>query len=660
MVSSTSPQPGDNAHASDEAAHMARRLESVLSTLAAGVFEADLDGRIIFANAAACRILQFSEQEMLGRTTVELGIERYDEAGQLLPASVSSFFRAGRDGHGTVHTVLRYVRPGILDMWIESHTAPAHASGGELTGTVVSFIDVTDRFRLEAAERKGRERMNDVLRATTVGILLVDGAGRIEYANVAAAAISGLKPEDVVGQLAADPAWQLTDSTGHIVPFESLPVPTALRERRIVRDFDLGVPTMTGLRWMRVSAHPLDNPDGSLRGAVVTTEDVTEQRLLNDQLLQAQKIEGVGQLAGGIAHDFNNLLTVIAGNADIALAEVGADSVIGSNITEIVDAASRGAALTRQLLMFARKQVVQARTVQLDHLVTSLEKLLHRALGESIRVEQRVDADLWPVRVDPGQMEQVIVNIAINARDAMPSGGTLLIDTHNRVVDAREAAGYPGTEPGEFVTMSMSDTGIGISAETLPHIFEPFFTTKGVGRGSGLGLSICHGVLKQARGFITVESVPGSGTTFRLNLPRTTVAPIDPVGSDVNVPARGLGRILLVEDEDAVRTLLERVLKGYGYDVTGAASGLAALDAHSRAEVPFDLLLTDVVMPEMGGLELARVMQEREPALPVLYMTGYFDVRTLDTLGLSVEERVLLKPFTPMQLVARVQELLSK
>ena len=636
----------------------------MLSTVAAGVFEADLDGRVVFANPAALRMLQYEESEIVGKTVPELGVQRYDAQGELLADDTAPIRRAGRASRDTLHSIIRYVRPGVFDKWLESYAAPAYNAAGELTGTVVSFADITDRLRLEEAERKGRERLDGVLHATAVGILLVDEHGRIEYANTAAAAISGLRPEDVIGQLVADPAWQLTDDSGRVLSYEELPVTTALRERRVVRGVELGLPTMVGLRWMRVSAHPLFNADGSLRGAVVTTEDVTERHALTEQLLQSQKIESVGQLAGGIAHDFNNLLTVIAGNAALIQHDAAHDSPAGESAAEILDATARGASLTRQLLMFARRQVVQPRAVGLDRLLDSLRRLLHRALGENIRVEMAIDDALWTVRVDPGQMEQVIVNLAINARDAMPEGGTLRIALHNRIVDEREASGHPGTHAGEFVTLVMRDTGIGIPPDVLPRIFEPFFTTKAVGRGSGLGLSICDGVIRQAHGFIDVDSTVGVGTTFRLNLPRTIAAPDDVLSVTETSLTRGRGRVLLVEDEQAVRQMLERALSGYGYDVTSVASGVVALDAHANAsatgDAPFDLLLTDVVMPEIGGIEVARLLRERQPSLKVLFMTGYVDMRAMDGLGIDIEEQLLLKPFTPMQLAQRVQQMLAK
>ncbi|MBW2462648.1 MAG: response regulator, partial [Deltaproteobacteria bacterium] len=510
--------------------------------------------------------------------------------------------------------------------------------------------------RVEAL-RETVERMNLVLQSMAAGVVMVDAEGRIEYANPAAAALSGLKPEDLIGQLVADPAWQLTDETGTVLPYEALPVPTALRERRAVQGVELGVPTLAGvMRWLRVSAQPIFDRSGELRGAVVTTEDVTERHALAERLLQAQKIEAMGQLAGGIAHDFNNLLTIILSNAELILDRGSPSTPSGTGAAEIRDAATRGAALTRQLLTFARKQVVQPRPVHLDRLSASVERMLRRTLGEGIDLTRSSAPDLWLVKVDPSQFEQVLVNMAINARDAMKRSGSLSIETRNVTVDAQQAKAHPGAEPGDFVLLSVTDTGTGMPAELTARIFDPFFTTKPVGQGTGVGLSICHGVVEQAHGFITVETKLGHGTTFNVWLPRCVDDPA-PVAAIVEktIPS-GTGTILLVEDQAPVLRLVANILMRYGYDVVSACSGKRALASYEEMARPPDLLLTDVAMPGMSGIELAEILYEKAPGLPVLFMTGHIDVGSDLPKGPTVEENLLLKPFTPMQLVERVQQ----
>ncbi len=634
------------------------RLAGLLTALAAGVLEADRDGRFTYANPAALRILGVAEAAVVGRTAAELGIRGQEDSGA---PSASELPRGVGQGSGFGRGVSRCVRPGLPDVWIDVQEAALRSPAGEISGSVVSFIDVSERVRREVAERRGAGRMSEVLRSIAAGVVLVDAEGRIEYANAAAAAAAGLKPDDVVGQLVADPAWQLTDETGKILAYDALPVPTALRERREVRDVELGVPSTVGIvAWLRVNVFPLLDPDGSLRGAVVTTENVTEQHALAEHLLQAQKMEGIGQLAGGIAHDFNNLLTIILGNAELALSGLGPEASAAEDIAEIRDAANRGATLTRQLLTFARKQRVEPRVVQLDVLTEAVEKLLLRALGEDVVLRRSADPELWAVKIDPGQMEQVLVNMAVNARDAMPRGGSLSIELRNHLLGAAQAERHPGISAGDFVELSIRDAGCGMAPELIERIFEPFFTTKPLGDGSGLGLSICHGIIRQARGFISVESEPGRGTTFRICLPRTLEAPAAGEPPIESALSRGKGTILLVEDEAAVRSYVARVLSQYGYEVLSAGTGKQAMLLLERLTQPLDLVVTDVVMPEMGGVELARALLAQRPGLPVLFITGHFDERHREGQSLPVEAEVLLKPFTPMQLVRRVQRILSE
>ena len=328
-------------------------------------------------------------------------------------------------------------------------------------------------------------------------------------------------------------------------------------------------------------------------------------------------------------------------------------------MAEIRDAASRGASLTRQLLTFARKQVSQPRALFLDHLAAGIERMLRRVLGEDVVLFRSSAAGLWPVKVDPGQMEQVLVNMAINARDAMPGGGALSIDTRNRVVDEREAAGLPGLAPGDFVVLSLSDSGSGMSADVVERIFEPFFTTKPMGSGTGLGLAICYGVIKEAGGFIAVESVVGEGTTFRVLLPRVDEEVSGPRAAPPTPVQKGAGSILLVEDEEAVRFLIARALRSYGYDVIAAGSGAEALAAVQSSDNHIDLLVCDVVMPGMNGRDVAAEVRALLPELPVLFITGYTELRDSDAETLDPGKNLLMKPFTPAQLVRRVQRVLA-
>jgi two-component system cell cycle sensor histidine kinase/response regulator CckA len=631
---------------------LARRLDALVSTLTAGVIETDVSGRLVFANAAAERMLGLADTAYLGRTADELGIVRHDSAGRQVEHRVGAWTAAGRE---SVHSVYRYSGPGFPDLWLEGDTVPLFSATGELTGTVDCFMDVTARF--QAARRAADARLDDILRHTAVGVLMVDPAGRIEYAN--AAALDGREASDVLGQLAADPAWQIMNEHGERLSYDDLPVPTALRQGREVRDATLGFPAPgRETRWARVTVVPVNHPDGSLRGAVVTLDDITERRMLAAQLAQAQKMEAIGQLAGGIAHDFNNLLTAILGNAELATMAAPPGSPLAQELVEIRDAALRGAALTGRVLTFARKQVSQPQIVVLDQLVASTQKLLARALGEQIVLLCRSGDGLWSVRVDPSEIEQVIINLAINARDAMPNGGELVVGAGNCVIDATQAAKH-GVEPGEYVALSVRDTGVGIPPEMLGRVFEPFFTTKPVGVGTGLGLSICYGVARQSRGFITVESTVGVGSTFTLHLPRATEAPSSRAGTEERAPlGKGRGTILVAEDEESVRTLVGRMLSRDGYKVLTATSGADALSLQARTPDELALLITDVVMPTMRGPEVATAMRRHQPNLPVLFLTGYTGVPSQDSAAFGKDE-VLKKPFTAQQLLAAVRRAIA-
>ncbi len=504
---------------------------------------------------------------------------------------------------------------------------------------------------------KSDDRLDEILRHTAAGVLLVDENGRILYAN--AAALAGRTMAEVMGQLAADPFWNLIDEQNRVLSYDELPVPTALRERRQVRDFPLGIPTPIGLRWYLVTVVPLYRADGVLRGAVVTLDDVTERRALAAQLAHAQKMEGIGQLAGGMAHDFNNLLTTILGNAQLALMNVPRDSALADDLKQICEAAQRGAALTHHVLTFARKQVVAPRIVEVALLTDGVEKLLQRTIGEQIKMRRERAPDTGSVLIDPGELEQIIVNLAINARDAMPKGGELIIGTHNRCVDAELAEAHPGAARGEYVAVTVEDNGLGMSAEIMSRAFEPFFTTKPVGGGTGLGLSICYGIVKQARGFITVQSTEGQGTIFTVYLPRAAGVPVlASPENGLNLAAPGVGNILLIEDDPMVRTLVERILKKNGYRVLSAPNGNEAVAVHAGAKTPIDLLITDVIMPGMRGSEVASMLRTKQPELRVLFITGYADLSNSQQNEFDPELNLLVKPFSPEHLLERVQKLL--
>jgi two-component system, cell cycle sensor histidine kinase and response regulator CckA len=401
----------------------------------------------------------------------------------------------------------------------------------------------------------------------------------------------------------------------------------------------------------------LDDP--SIGAIVNNYRDVTERRLLEEQVQQSQKMEAVGRLAGGVAHDFNNILTAIGGYTDLLLADMPPDDARRQDVEEIHRAAQRAAALTQQLLAFSRRQVMQPKVVDLNAQVADIEKLLRRLIGEDILFATVLHPRAGNVRADPGQLEQVIVNLAVNARDAMPDGGRLTIETRNVELDESYRAEHPTVVPGPYVMLAVSDTGVGMSEETRSRMFEPFFTTKVRGKGTGLGLATVYGIVQQSGGHIWVYSEQGRGTTMRVYLPRVE-GPADKIERSGDMPPqdlRGTETILLVEDEAAVRAVTRQLLARNGYTVVEAADGPTALGLELQK---LDLLLTDVVMPGMSGRELADQLTARRPGLRVLYMSGYTDDAVVRHGMLEPGLTYLEKPFRPDALLRKVRDALRR
>ena len=396
--------------------------------------------------------------------------------------------------------------------------------------------------------------------------------------------------------------------------------------------------------------------DPVVSAVVFNSRDITERRNLEEQFLQSQKVQAIGQLAGGVAHDFNNILTAIIGHAELMLQSAPAADPLHGHADEIQKAAHRAAGLTRQLLAFSRKQVLQPKVIDLNSVIAEMNKMLQRLLGENIRLVTKAERDLGHVKADPGQMEQVILNLAVNARDAMPAGGTLTIQTENVGLGPKSEAGR-----GDFVLVAVSDTGVGMPPEVQARIFEPFFTTKELGKGTGLGLATCHGIIKQSEGHIGVFSRLGKGTTFKILLPRVN-APLDVVATKPQEAPRsthGHERVLLVEDEPMLRELAVTVLKTFGYEVMTAENGVLALDVVKELNgARLDLLITDVVMPEMGGRELAEKLQKLHPKTKVLFCSGYTEDSVIA--GAEAAGCFLQKPYTMATLGQKVREILDK
>jgi nitrogen-specific signal transduction histidine kinase/CheY-like chemotaxis protein len=388
--------------------------------------------------------------------------------------------------------------------------------------------------------------------------------------------------------------------------------------------------------------------------------DITERKRMEEQLRQAQRMEAIGRLAGGVAHDFNNILTVIAGYCELLLADLPAGSDLRPDVEEVAKAADRAGALTRQLLTISRDQVVQAEVLDLNAVIVNVEQMLRRLIGEDVQLETALAPELEEVRVDPGQVEQVLLNLAANARDAMPRGGKLTIETASVELDDSYAQSHNGVQPGCYVLLAVSDTGTGIDGSVLPHIFEPFFTTKRQGQGTGLGLSIVYSIVHQSGGHIWVYSEPGKGTTFKIYLPVTEREETVPWPAPVSAPSeQGAGVILLVEDQEAVRAMLTKALAARGYTLLEAADGEEAIRLVAGRQGLIDLLITDVVMPVMSGREVAERLAAERPGMKVLFISGFADRAIVHHGMLSPGINYLQKPFPLSELTRKVEEILK-
>jgi two-component system cell cycle sensor histidine kinase/response regulator CckA len=545
-----------------------------------------------------------------------------------------------------------------------------------------------------AAEPSSDRRLQEVLDALPAGVWVVDKDGQIVLANAASMEIWGGKPESALSPVGKDKAWWT--ETGQPVPPEEWGVTRALERGESSSHEELTVETADGAqKVIQNSASPIRDAGGEIVGAVNISEDVTakkvgeftqreqdeRQRKLDEQQreeqlrserqqqeerqrqqeqeLHTQKMDAIGRLAGGIAHDFNNLLTGILSYSDLILQELRPNDPIRADVEQIRDAGQRAAGLTRQLLAFSRRQLLQPRVVSLNTTVTDLEPMLQRLLGPSARLETELDPDLGNVLADPAQVEQALVNLVLNAREAMPEGGLLRIATSNVEPEPASWQQDNGSQSGAYVSITVSDTGVGMDAATQSRIFEPFFTTKRAASGRGLGLSTVHGIVEQSGGQIAVESAPGQGTTFTIYLPRYW-GPEAAIGTaDQRLPQVGTETLLLVEDEAAVRASVRRLLEWHGYTVLEARNGEDALRVYEANESGIDLVLTDLVMPEMGGHELIERLRARDPSLRVLFMSGYTERDFTSNGSIPPGTGFVEKPFTVETLMRRLREVLD-
>jgi len=524
---------------------------------------------------------------------------------------------------------------------------------GILAITGLSLGPATTRHeRAERALREANEHLAAVIQSSPLAIYTLDPRSTVLTWNRAAEALYGWQAAELIGRPLPTIGHDVEDHgrlRDRVLRGESLRGVEVTRRRKDGTSVNISL-----------SVAPLHDAAGRVTGMLSLAADVTEMRQLEVQYRQAQKMEAVGRLAGGIAHDFNNLLTAIIGTTALVLEDLGLESRARLDIQEIEKAAKRAAGLTRQLLIFSRQQVLEPRALDLNALVGNLEKMLHRLIGEDIELRTKQATALGAVRADPGQLEQAIVNLVVNARDAMPQGGRLTIETADVELDRGYVAGHVPTQPGPYVLLAISDTGVGMDGATKARLFEPFFTTKEPGRGTGLGLATVYGIVKQSGGYIWTYSELGHGTTFKIYLPRVTETPEAPDSTtSPPTPVRGSETLLVVEDQEEVRKLTKRVLEARGYTVLAARNGAEALEIVAQHPSRIHLMITDVVMPGMNGRELAQHARARRSDLKVLYVSGYTGEAVLQHRLLEPGVAFLQKPFTPDVLARKTREVLD-
>ncbi len=618
------------------------RFHSAFAHAAAGVFITDMEGRFLEVNRAFCKMLGRQASELLGTPYQALthadDLKRDEEVlRQLLRQEIPAF--VGQE---------RFIRKNGTLLSTRISASLARDAAGDPMNVVCLIEDITDQLRAENELRLSEERYRSIVENTHEGICMCDAQRNVTYANPRLYEMLGIENG---GCLECSNFHFESDEEDTLRHFEK-------RKQGISESYETRLRRKDGsVLWASASASPLLDSDGHFSGGLCMFADISGRKKLEGQLLQSQKMEAIGRLAGGIAHDFNNLLTVVLGYSSIVEKKLAAEDPLRASVVEIRKAGERAAALTQKLLAFSRKQVQSPRVFAVNHLIRDTEGMLQRLLGEQVHLVTDLDPDAGNIRADAGQMEQVLMNLSINSRDAMPHGGQLLIETKRQELDQNEGR-LRGVRPGLYVVLSVTDTGCGMDEETKSKIFEPFFTTKDPGIGTGLGLATVLGIVNQSGGAISVYSELNVGTTFKVYLPLVEGAAsvVEPARAPA---AQGRGEtILMVEDDSRIRMLAASVLREHGYTVREAASAEAALADAALSSV--DLLLTDIVLGGMNGRDLADKLLAAHPHVRVLYMSGYTENAVTQQGILDPGLNFLAKPFRPEELLLKAAEVLAR
>lgn len=656
--------------AEDALTQAERRFDSIVKSLPDIIYRLDREGKITFISDAV-KQYGYSPADLVGKSMFEIVHPQDMDKAR---------YRVNERRTGGRRTMAFEVR--LLTKDLQSVPLEVHSTSGEDGRTFLleaeglyatdeprtqSFLgtqgiarDISDRKSAEEALRESEENLSITLNSIGDAVIATDVRGQITRMNPVAEELTGWPSAEAMGRDHTDVFRLIHAETRE--PADS-PVTNALRSGSVVElAADTSLVTKDGTeRRIADSAAPIRDRTGEVVGGVLVFRDVSEQYRLEERLRQALKMESIGRLAGGVAHDFNNLLSPIIGYADMVLEQLHKEDPLYSNIQVIRDAGQSAAKLTEQLLAFSRKQVLQVRVLNLTEVVIGLQRMLPRLIGEHIELENSLAPSLGCVKADRSQIQQILLNLAANARDAMPDGGKLVIKTENVVLDEAYARMHEGARPGPYVLLAISDTGQGMDARTLNHIFEPFFTTKARGKGVGLGLATVYGIVKQHEGYIWVESRPGQGTTFQIYLPRLEGEAKDEEEQPLpGEAAGGTETIMVVEDDKLVRKLACDILESSGYTVIEAHSPEEALRISERHKGHIDLLLTDVIMPQLSGRQLHEMLAPLRPDMKVLYMSGYPDDLIAHHGVLHSGINFLQKPFSYDLLSRRIRETLDK
>ncbi|HWN19789.1 MAG TPA: PAS domain-containing protein [Gemmatimonadales bacterium] len=632
--------------------HQSERVRRFYDALSCGIIVQDASGKVVHANQAARDLLGTTDVVLAGSPGADHRVVHEDGSsaeGDAHPLSLAR--RTGQPVRGVVHGVFAGTP---AERWCLVDAVPVFdPATGLLLEAVASLTDITQRRRAETALMNTTDTLSALIQASPLAIFAFDPAGKVTSWNAAAERLFGWRASEVLGHslpaIAPDQVRAFHEHHHAVLEGKSFIDLEARWQRRDGRPVTLSL-----------ALAPLYGGLSEVRGVMVLAADLTERKKLESELRQSQKMEAVGQLAGGVAHDFNNLLTAIIGYTSLLLKAVPPGDQKHEDLLEIDRAAARATDLTQQLLAFSRRQMLQPTLLDLNAVLSDTMRMLGRLLGEHIELVILPDPGLGVVRVDRGQVEQVIINLAVNARDAMEGGGRLTLETRNVSLDRAYVSEHPGAAEGDYVMLAVTDSGIGMNAATQARIFEPFFTTKERGKGTGLGLSTVYGIVKQSGGTIYVYSELDRGTTFKIYLPRVMArgpATVSPPVRPVSV--RGTETVLVVEDEEGVRSLTCRVLRTYGYTVLEAENGGEALLIAEQHPTPIHLLLTDVVLPRMSGRKLAERLVRVCSDLRVLYMSGYTDGSIVNHGALDPGTAFLQKPFTPEALAQKLRAVLD-